>query len=561
MLIPPPRRLLPLLLCALATPALAGSIEVQAPDEISELLAPYLPEEAGSQRQLQGLVSEILSTEGYFSPQFEFTESAGDLRLQLDPGPRTGIGSVDVTIDGPLDPARRQALIADWRLPVGQPFRQADWNTAKQQVLAELLAVEHAAARLVDSTAEIDTETQRAHLGAHYDAGPRYRFGELRIEGLHRYTPELLARYNRSVRPGQPYREDSLNALQMALQATPYFSSVQTSLDMSTEPGPDGTVDVPVVLRLRERPANSVAFGVGVSSNTGGRVEFKYHTPDVFNQAWELDSGLRLEQKKQTAYTDIFLPPDARNRRHSLGVMAEATNIQGLRTERYAFGAQSVQQRGSVEQRLSLNWQEEKREADGLPAATSRALVPNAMWTLRQVDSVLDPRRGFVLQVQVGGGAKAALSDQNFLRLHARYQHFIPLGRVDTLSLRGEIGYTAADSRQGIPQDYLFRTGGTGSVRGYAYQSLGLRTGSAVLGGRYMGVVSAEVTHWLDEDWGIAGFVDAGDAVDDLKTRTPAIGYGLGARWRSPAGPIGADLAYGQRTGSVQLHFSLAIPF
>jgi len=132
---------------------------------------------------------------------------------------------------------------------------------------------------------------------------------------------------------------------------------------------------------------------------------------------------------------------------------------------------------------------------------------------------------------------------------------------VDTLSLRGEIGYTAADSRQGIPQDYLFRTGGTGSVRGYAYQSLGIREGSAIVGGRYMGVVSAEVTHWLDEDWGIAGFVDAGDAVDDIKTRSPAVGYGLGARWRSPAGPIGADLAYGQRTGSVQLHFSLAIPF
>jgi len=557
-----PRRLLsPLLLCAIAAPALAGGIVVQAPDEIGELLAPYLPEEAGSQRKLQGLVSEILSTEGYFSPQFEFAESPGELHLKLDPGPRTTIGEVAVDIDGPLDPARRQALVTDWRLPVGQPFRQEDWNNAKQQVLADLLAVEHAAARLVDSHAEIDTETHRAALSARYDSGPRYRFGELRIEGLQRYPPELVARYNRSVRPGEPYREDRLNALQTTLQATPYFSSVQAALDMSAEPGADGAVDVPVVLRLRERPANSIALGVGASSNTGARIEFKYHTPDVFNQAWELDSGLRLEQKKQTAYTDVFLPPDERNRRHSVGLMGEATDIQGLRTQRYAFGAQTVQQRGSVEQRLSLNWEEEKREADGVDASTSRALVPNAMWTLRQVDSVLDPRHGFVLQVQLGGGAKAALSDRNFLRLHARYQQFIPLGQVDTLSLRGEIGYTAADSRQGIPQDYLFRTGGTGSVRGYAYQSLGIREGSAIVGGRYMGVVSAEVTHWLDEDWGIAGFVDAGDAVDDIKTRSPAVGYGLGARWRSPAGPIGADLAYGQRTGSVQLHFSLAIPF
>ncbi|MBS1160239.1 MAG: surface antigen [Proteobacteria bacterium] len=555
------RRLLPLLFFALSTTALAGGIELRAPTAISDLLQPYLPEEAGSQRKLQALLSEILATEGYFSPQFEFTEDSGDLRLSIDPGPRTSIGELEIIIDGPLPPESRAALLAGWGLAVGQPFRQEDWNSAKQQVLAELLAVDFAAATLVDSTAEIDSAAHRAKLSVHYASGPRYRFGELRIAGLQRYDPDLIARYNRAVRRGAPYREESLNALRSSLQATPYFSSVEAGLDLASATGSGDTVDVPVFLRLRERPAHSIAFGVGASSNTGARVSFNYHTPDVFNQAWEMDSGLRLEQKKQTIYTDFFLPPDDRLRRHSVGVMAEGTDIQGLRTERYAFGAQTVQQRGSAEQRLALNWEDEKRYADGVQTSTARALAPNAMWTLRQVDSGLDPRRGFVLQLQVGGGAKAAWSDQNFLRLHARYQHFIPLGRVDTLALRGEVGYTQAASRQGIPQNYLFRTGGTGSVRGYAYQSLGLREGGAVVGGRYLGVLSAEATHWLDDTWGIAAFVDAGDAVDSWQDVRLAVGYGLGARWRSPAGPIGADLAYGQRTGKVQLHFSLAIPF
>jgi translocation and assembly module TamA len=57
---------------------------------------------------------------------------------------------------------------------------------------------------------------------------------------------------------------------------------------------------------VRERAAHRVSFGAGVSSNTGARVEFNYHTPDLFNQAWVLDSGLRLEQKKQTAYSRRF---------------------------------------------------------------------------------------------------------------------------------------------------------------------------------------------------------------------------------------------------------------
>lgn len=557
----PPLALAALLL-AIAPTLAAGELVLQAPDEIDELLTPYLPEEAGNPGRLQGTLSEILATEGYFAPTFEFTESDDGLQLSIDPGPRTVVATVDLAIAGPLETKSREALEKDWGLPVGQPFRQDDWNTAKQQVLARLLASEHADARLLDSEAAIDVETHSAALHAHYDAGPRYRFGALRIEGLQRYEPGLVERYNRAVQPGQPYREERLNALQATLQATPYFASVQAGIDRdAAEIDADGTATVPVVVRVRERSPRRMSFGAGASSNTGARVEFNYHDADLLGHAWELDTGLRLEQKKQTAYADVFLPPDDRFRRNSVGVMAEATDIAGLKTERYAFGAQTVQQRGSVEQRLSLNWQHELREPDGAEAVTSRALVPNAMWTWRRVDNLLDPRRGTVLQGQIGGGTRAALSDQNFVRLHSRFQHYIPLGRRDTLTLRGEIGYTLADSRRHIPQDYLFRTGGAGSVRGYAYQSLGIKEGAATVGGRYLAIASAEVTHWLDEDWGIAAFVDAGDAVDSLNDVRLAVGYGLGARWRSPAGPIGVDLAYGERTRGFQLHFSLAIPF
>ena len=329
---------LPLVLSALllaVAPALtAGELTLQAPDEISALLAPYLPEEAGNAQRLQATLSEILATEGYFAPSFEFTDRDGGLHLSLDPGPRTRITALDLRIDGPLDAALRDELGKEWALPVGQPFRQEDWNTAKQQVLADLLASDHADARLLDSEAAIDVETHSASLRAHYDAGPRYRFGPLRVEGLQLYKPELVARYNRVVHSGQPYREERLNALQTTLQATPYFASAQASIDRAAaEIDADGTATVPVVVRIRERAPQRLSFGAGASSNTGARVEASYHTPNLFNQAWSLDSGVRIEQKQQTAYADVSLPPDERNRRHGFGVLVEKTDIQGLRVE------------------------------------------------------------------------------------------------------------------------------------------------------------------------------------------------------------------------------------
>jgi len=543
----------------------AGEIDLRAPAEITNLLTPFLPDEAapgaGGQARLQRLVGEILSTEGYFSPQIEFSEVDGVVRISVDPGPRTVIAAVDVAVDGPLAAKKRQELIAGWTLPVGQPFRQQDWNSAKQQVLSRLLADNHAGARLLDSQATIDPATREARLMARYDSGPAFRFGELRIEGLERYAPSLVERHNRSVRPGAPYREADLIALQTALQSTPQFRSVLVSIDRDTPPDADGVVTAPVTVRLSERPAHRLSFGAGISSNTGARVETVFQTADLFGQAWELNTGLRIEQKKQTAFADIIFPPDAAQRRNSLGVMAQATDIQGLRTERIAIGGQQAWTRGEVETRLSLTWQDERLEPDGAPDSINRALVPNAAWTWRHVDDPFNTRDGIVLQGQVGAASKAILSTQNFIRLYGRFQQFFPVGERDTVTLRGEIGYTIAPSRDGIPQEYVFRTGGTNTVRGYSFESLGVQDGSAIVGGRYMTTLSTEYTHWFDPRWGIAAFVDAGNAVDDLTDVSLAVGYGLGARWRTPAGPIAVDVAYGQRSESVQLHFSLAIPF
>jgi translocation and assembly module TamA len=560
---------LPALLLVLAGAASARDIELQAPADIVPLLSPYLPEESlaapgareQARRRLEKSLPELLATEGYFQPRLDFSEQDGVLVVRIDPGPRTVIAAAEITIEGDLEDTRRRALAASWPLPAGRPFRQADWTAAKQQMLSWLLAAGHAAAALTDSRAEIDPETGKAYLRASYAAGPPYRFGPLVINGLERYPPDLVERFNRTVKPGEPYREERLAALQTALQSTPYFSSVQVDMEREGTPGPDGTVTAPVRVLVRERPAHRIALGVGASSNTGARVETNYQTADLFRNAWELNSGIRLEQRRQTAYADVFLPPDERNYRHSFGALLEHTDIQKLATERYAIGAQRLHRRGSLEMLLSLNWQQERQRPEGGQINTTRALVPDSQWTWRRVDNLLDPQEGFVLQARIGGTSRALLSERDFLRLYARYQQYIPLGRRDVLTLRGELGQTLAESRQGIPQEYLFRAGGTNSVRGYAYQSLGVREGNAVVGGRHLAVASAEYTHWFNQRWGMAAFVDAGDATDTPGRFKPAVGYGVGARWRSPAGPIAIDLAYGQRTERFQLHFSLAIPF
>jgi translocation and assembly module TamA len=59
----------------------------------------------------------------------------------------------------------------------------------------------------------------------------------------------------------------------------------------------------------------------------------------------------------------------------------------------------------------------------------------------------------------------------------------------------------------------------------------------------------------------VAVFYDVGKAGDNFHDLKPKVGYGVGARWRSPVGPINVDVAYGKAVHKVRLHFSLGFTF
>ena len=105
----------------------------------------------------------------------------------------------------------------------------------------------------------------------------------------------------------------------------------------------------------------------------------------------------------------------------------------------------------------------------------------------------------------------------------------------------------------------LFRTGGRHHGARLRVRKPRRTAGGAIVPGRYYGVASADAIHWVDELWGVAAFVDAGNAVDSLSGAHFALGYGVGARVRTPLGPFRLDVAYGQDVHTVRVHFSVGL--
>lgn len=510
-------------------------------------------------RRVRREMTELLATEGWFSPTFDIVGQPPVLRIE--PGERTRVQSVsiqfdgDLAVDGDERAARRAALRAGWRLAEGQPFRQADWSAAKQTLLEDLTARDYAAAVMGDSRAEVDPDSARVDLSVRLDSGPAFRFGDIEATGLALHDLDLVRRYS-TIKRGDPYSTEAVLAFERSLLSSPYFSSVQILADVD----PARADATPVRVAVTEASSRRLSFGAGLSSNTGYRGEVGWSDNNLFKRSWLLNSAVRLEQLRQIAFADVMLPPHEDGYRDSFGVLAENADIQDLITRRVGAGIVRARVKGDVEIRHSLSLQREQREIDGLVQSTQQSLALNTSWTWRRVDDLFNPRDGWVLNAQVGGGVKGLLSDANFLRGYLKGQWFIPVGQRDQLILRGELGLTGGVT-EALPQDFLFRTGGSTTVRGYDYLELGVRQGSAIVGGRALGVASVEYVHWTSDTWGAAFFVDAGDAADTREDFKPAFGAGAGVRWRSPAGPIAFDLAYGERERQWRPHFSLAIAF
>ncbi|GHT94375.1 outer membrane protein assembly factor [Betaproteobacteria bacterium] len=507
----------------------------------------------------------LLATEGYFNARLQVTGEPATLVIQVEPGARTLVEQVDITLDGAVPEERKAALREAWALKTDAPFRQADWSGAKEGLLMTLMERDFPAARLLESRAAVDADHNRARLKIHYDSGAAYRFGALEISGLGRYSPELVARYNRQVKAGDPYDENRLTALQSALENTPYFTSVSVRMETvaageagNVAPTENDVIVAPVQVTLREQSPHRLNLGAGVSSNTGARVEVNFRTADLFSRAWQLNSGVRVEQLKQSAYADIFLPPTPEDYHYAFGALVEHSDIRNLKLQTGSLGISRSHRQGSVENVLTLSYITEKEISEGLPQSRNRSLAINSAWTWTPRLAADAFWFNHVSQIQIGGAIRP-ISDQNFVRLYGETLHNFRLTPQNILTLRAEGGIVLADSRKGIPQNFLFRAGGTQSVRGYGYQSLGIREGDTTFGGRYLLTASGEFTHWLtNSPWGVAAFVDVGNAGDDKKTFRLQQGYGVGARWKSEAGAVGVDLAYGNNW---HLHFALSLPF
>ena len=577
-------------LCAVAAALIALSIgdghaaepeyavQIVAPKDLRTLLENNLRvvrvvRKGTNQRRFERLtdraeieIRELLATEGYFSPTVKVDIERGEkrwtARYTVTPGEPSLVSAVEIRFQGQIaedrwdNAQRRTALRASWPLQVGDRFRQAQWNAGKDGLVRALLDERYPLAEVAASEARVDPTARSVALSVVVDSGPSVTLGALRISGLERYPESIVHDLNR-IAPGTPYSQKQLSDFQRDLLETSYFTSAFVTADVDAAHPDDAPIDVTVV----EAPRRRLKAGIGYSTDVGFKVETVYTQREFFTLPWQWTSGLRLAQREQGAFSEVLTPRDSDGHRYGVGLLFLNTDIQNERTRSATMLLRRLTPGREQESEFGLAPIQETKEIGNVTTENLTSVPVYVSWTRRKVDNLLNPRDGWLLNLQAAAAVDGALSDESFFNAHGKLAAFFPVGKRDTLIGRIELGKTWASNPAQVPSTYLFRTGGANSVRGYSYESLGVKLGDATTGGRVLGVTSAEYVHMLTDEYGVAAFIDAGDAANSVRDYDLKLGYGVGFRWKSPIGPLAIDAAYGEAVDDYRIHLIVGYTF
>jgi translocation and assembly module TamA len=515
---------------------------------------------------------ELLATLGFFNPELRWQQDASILPnakrsvlLRVSPGPQARISDVHWHWQGDIATNleardQQQDMVKQWSLAAGERFSQSDWDSAKNQALRQLLANRYPWGRLTETRAQVDAPNNLVRIDITVDSGPTVRLGPLNVLGADKYGPlqaERLARLT----PGQLYRQNDLLEAQQRLVASGFYDSVWVSLE------PNSAADAtPIKVELREALRQKWVLGLGVRSDSGGRLTAEHTHHSVPGLHWRAVSKLALDKNLQSIGLDLLAPPDSSLWRWNLSAKLDHEKLQGYQINSQRWRAGRTQHGDRFDR--SYYAQYDTAQLRGEIAAQQQALSGNVAWTWRHFDSLPFPDRGIGLGLELGTGVTLGSQNEPYVRWLLKGLGVLPLGRAaGRLSARAEMGSVVSRNTNSLPYTQLFLAGGDNSVRGYSPNSIGIDLGNGlVVAGRYLSTGSVEWQRpitWNQQrtDWESAVFVDAGAVADDVKALKTHLGYGMGVRWRSPVGPVRMDLAYAQTLSKLRLHLSVGFTF
>lgn len=493
----------------------------------------------------QGEIEQALQPFGYYTPTITASlESPEPKRWKADykvvPGPRTAYAKVVVEVVG--EGAQLPAVVrrvAKVQAQQGRGLDHAFYQSNKGALLTDLANAGYLDARFTKAELRVNPNAQTAELQWLLETGARYYFGPV-VVAQDVLRNSFVARYH-NITAGEPFSTARLVDLQIRLNDTNYFNSVELEVDR------DEAVDYRIPVTLRAQPAKRRRYtaGVGFGTDTGPRVSAGIEARRVNNRGHKYRLQTRFSAISSELQGEYEVPiKNVAKDRVLVYAGGQQREVADADTTTYLVGVAREDDWGPFRRRLFFNLEREQFEFGDAPQQQSTLVYPGINLAYDRVDNPKFVRRGYSLTLQLHGGLESLGSEVDFTSIGLSGRGVLGFGSRWRMITAAQAAWVDTDEFSALPPSQRLYAGGDRSVRGYGFQSISPENASGDdIGGRYLASASLEVDYQLGGSWLVAAFADAGEA-SQQRPNDFKLGVGLGIRYRSPVGMIRFDVAH-----------------
>jgi translocation and assembly module TamA len=461
-----------------------------------------------------------------------------------------------VTIDGELPASAQNFLL----LKPGAPAVAADVVGAGAQLLAALEEQGYAFAKVDPPIAYEDQVDSVLDVTFHVEVGPRVRIGEIRLEGL-KSVHEKPVRRKLTLHTGEQYSSSAIERARHDLLAMGVFSAITVQVGTPV----DESGSVPITFQFRERPGHAVTVNIAYSSDLGGSGGVTWSDRNLFGNAQQLNVSASVLNVGGSATTGLgydtgvkFIQPDFFRPDQSLQLAVGA-----VKQYLQAYNQTAITSGVTLTRKLNKNWtvnggvstaHEQIIQEGATHDYTLVALPLSIIYDSTDLSSPLDdPRHGMRDSASVAPTRSLGQTSATFLISQVKIAAYYDLEHLfDTaagrsvLAARALVGFAQGAATFSLPPDQRFYGGGSGTIRGYRYQSVGPQFPDGnPEGGTAITAGSLEFRQRIGANWGVAVFADGGQVSTSLRplSSTFYTGLGTGVRYYTPIGPVRFDIA------------------
>jgi len=402
--------------------------------------------------------------------------------------------------------------------------------------------------------------------------GDKYRIGKIEFSGLEHTDKKLMHKRFHHI-SGRPYNPSKMALTQKRLISSGAFKSVQ----LSTTPNLDGTIDI--MLKMKEGDARGISTYFGAGSFEGIILGLGYHDNNFRGKLQSLAVSVEYSNLGilgRASITDSMF-------RGSDKTLTLSTNLLS-----HEFDGYSIYEAGLKAELISPinDYYSMRFYAEGTVASSQSSSLPDSVLgfedyavfkvgfiqTLDLRNDKLKADKGFhgelTLETGIVQDISGGKSEIPYSRAILQTSYRKRIDKKQFVLISGQGGAIFSNDSNDFPIDMRFFAGGTNSVRSFPRREMGPRPYGHNQGGDAYWVSSVEYNRQVTGVVWSNLFFDAGSIsteTSELMQSDVELAVGLGFWLNLPIGPIRAEYGYnltrdsGEPAGT--FHFIIGMSF